>query len=260
LSGRNEFALKEVANEIKQLGSEAVVVAGDLADAATIDRIVDSAIKSFKRIDALILGAGVSMGFRFEEMTNMSAARRIMEVNFFANVALTNKVLPYVLYTPLHHCPRKLDSIKILSVFSHLIQSRGRLAAITSGVGVVVPVATRTIYGASKSALQSFLESLRWEIESKHGVFITIVMPDTTKTNQNVNRIGPDGSNSATKFSWDLSKGYSPDFVARLALVGIQKGDREVAFDWPMTRILRSLIPNWIEWAGNISASRLTSK
>lgn len=98
LNGRNKSALDEVAKEVQQLGAKATVVVADLADPATPEKIVTAAISSYKKIDCLILAAGVSMGFRFEEMTDMTAARKIMEVNYFANVSIIKLALPYGIF------------------------------------------------------------------------------------------------------------------------------------------------------------------
>jgi len=52
-------AAAEVADQIKALGSEAVVVAGDVGDWATGEGLVAAAVQAFGRLDAVVNNAGI---------------------------------------------------------------------------------------------------------------------------------------------------------------------------------------------------------
>lgn len=45
--------------------------------------MIDTAILHFKRIDILILNAGVSARFKFEELKDISLFNKLMDTNFY---------------------------------------------------------------------------------------------------------------------------------------------------------------------------------
>jgi 3-oxoacyl-[acyl-carrier protein] reductase len=59
LNDINPSAANAVADEIKALGSDAVVVAGDIGDWATGEELVATAVRSYGRLDAVVNNAGV---------------------------------------------------------------------------------------------------------------------------------------------------------------------------------------------------------
>ncbi|MET3165402.1 UNVERIFIED_ORG: NADP-dependent 3-hydroxy acid dehydrogenase YdfG [Arthrobacter sp. UYEF10] len=58
LAGRREGLLKETAELVRQDGSEAHVVAGDIRDPERVTELVDDALARFGRIDVLVDNAG----------------------------------------------------------------------------------------------------------------------------------------------------------------------------------------------------------
>lgn len=46
-------------------------------------RLVDAAIEHFGQLDLLILNAGVSAHFMFEDCQDMNVFKKIMDINFF---------------------------------------------------------------------------------------------------------------------------------------------------------------------------------
>jgi len=53
-------------------------------------------VELFGQIDVLILNAGISAHFLFEDIENMEVFKKLMEVNFFGCVYPTRYALPYL--------------------------------------------------------------------------------------------------------------------------------------------------------------------
>jgi NAD(P)-dependent dehydrogenase (short-subunit alcohol dehydrogenase family) len=100
--------------------------------------LIEKTIEIFGQIDVLILNAGISAHFLFEDMENMEVFKRLMEVNFFGCVYPTRYALP------------------------HLKKTHGQLVVMSSYSGEVGLI-YRTGYCATKFAVTGFFESLRME-------------------------------------------------------------------------------------------------
>jgi len=87
---------KAVADEIRGIGGEAVVVQADVSKRADADRLIASAIKSFGKLDILISNAGIIIDRPFTESTDEDWTRSI-EINLkgFFNVA--RAALPHMM-------------------------------------------------------------------------------------------------------------------------------------------------------------------
>jgi NAD(P)-dependent dehydrogenase (short-subunit alcohol dehydrogenase family) len=87
---------KAVADEIRGIGGEAIVVQADVSKRADADRLIASAIKSFGKLDILISNAGIIIDRPFTESTDEDWTRSI-EINLkgFFNVA--RAALPHMM-------------------------------------------------------------------------------------------------------------------------------------------------------------------
>ncbi|MFQ5928635.1 MAG: SDR family oxidoreductase [Acidobacteriota bacterium] len=168
LAARNVDALNEVAAQVERCGSTVLVQPTDVTDKAQCRVMTDTTMETFKRIDFLILNAGVSMWARFDEITDMSVFRKLMETNYFGAVNCIYSALP------------------------HLRQSHGTIVAISS-LQAVLGVPKHTGYSASKHALKGLLEAL--ELEMGDEVHILNVMPGWIRdTNLRANAFKGDGT------------------------------------------------------------------
>lgn len=140
LHGRDKVSLDELAKQITKLGSKAVIVTGDVTSEKTVEALAQEAKK--EKIDILVNNAGAYLS---KPVTEMSAEelRSVMEVNFFAQVILTKKVLTY-----------------FLEKGSGLIVNINSVAGKQGSLG-------EAAYSASKHALKGFSESLKFETTSK---------------------------------------------------------------------------------------------
>lgn len=137
LNGRNLERLEKVRAELAQTGARVLAVAGDVSDPAAGQRLVDTTIQTFGRIDVLVNNAGMNM-FGTVEASDALAMQRIMDINFWGALWTTRAALPY------------------------LRQSRGSVLFMSS-IAAFHGLPLNAVYSASKRALASLAESLRIE-------------------------------------------------------------------------------------------------
>jgi short-subunit dehydrogenase len=152
LNARNEARLREVIPDANPL-----IVAGDITDPATRQRIVDETIARFGQIDVVINNAGAGL-YSPAWRASIEDARRLMELNLFAPLALTQLAVP-------HMRTRK----------SGMIVNVGSMAG-------KITLPWFTLYSVSKYALGSLTEGLRMELK-RDGIHAMIVCPGYVATN-----------------------------------------------------------------------------
>lgn len=171
LVSRNREALDSLANQIRQAGSEALVIPTDVTRRDQCERAVIEAAATFGQLDMVICSAGVSMRSVFTA-TDPAAMEAVMQVNFYGTLFVAHAALP------------------------HLQRSKGSLVAISSLVGKR-GTPTYSIYGASKFAVQGLFESLRIEL-APLGIHVGVVSPGHVATPLREQTLGPDGKPWAT--------------------------------------------------------------
>lgn len=198
LSARNTDRLKEIAD---QLSGDHLILQMDLEHSSEFNLKVDEVMKKYGRIDVLVNNGGMSQRSNAID-TSLEIDRKIMEVNYFGNIALTKAVLP---------------------IFHK--QKEGRVLVISSISGKF-GFFLRSAYSASKHALHGFYESLRLE-EEKNGLQITIACPGKINTDISVNALDGSGSKHGV-MDHNQATGMSADECARQLVVALEKGKREV--------------------------------
>ncbi|HSW13663.1 MAG TPA: SDR family oxidoreductase [Solimonas sp.] len=165
LSSRRESELERVRKALPR-PQEVAVLPLDLAQLDAADA-VRRAAAFFGPVDVLANNAGISQRTTALE-TPMAAYRQIMEVDFFAPVALTQALLPGMLARGAGHV------VVVSSVFGHIAMAR------------------RTGYAAAKHALHGWYDSARIELGNQ-GIRFTLACPGFVNTNVSANALGPDG-------------------------------------------------------------------
>jgi len=153
LVARREDQLKNVVKKCEELGASKVLpFIADVSLRQSNKDMVEFTIKSFGRLDAIILNAGRGSLKTFKDLneSDLDGYRDIMEVNYWGCVYGTFFALP------------------------NLLTSKGRIIVVSSLAGKIGPP-TRTGYAPTKHALHGFFASLRCEVGSDVG--ITIVCP-----------------------------------------------------------------------------------
>lgn len=151
---RKESHAQEFLNEVGALHAQAFVL--DVTEYEKVDAMINSIASQQKSIDILVNNAGYGLLGAVEE-ASLSEVRLQMEVNFFAPLNLTQKVLPFM---------REQGAGHILQVSS----AAGFNA--TMGMG---------IYNASKYALEGFSQALALDL-SDSPIKVTIIEPGPFRT------------------------------------------------------------------------------
>ncbi len=200
----------------------------DLAKADAFPAAVAEVLARCGQIDVLVNNGGVS-----QRSLAMDAAleveRAIMEVDYFAPVALTKAVLP-----------------------SMLARRSGQVVVISSVMGYL-GTPGRSSYAAAKHALHGYFDSLRAEVW-RQGVAVTIVCPGYVNTSVSANALGPRGERN-NRTDATHHRGITAERCAAAILRAVARrkneiyvGGREVAgiylqrfFPALLTRIIRRM-------------------
>ena len=200
LSARNTEALETLKSELPN-PDQHLVVQLDLSDSSNFNDLAAHVASSMGSIDVLVNNGGMSQRSEAHE-TPLDVDRRIMEVNYFGNIALTKSVLPYF---------RK--------------QQSGTFVVISSIAGKF-GFFLRSAYSASKHALHGFYESLMLE-EEKNGIQVTIACPGKINTNISVNALNSSGEKHG-EMDHNQATGMSAEQCAAQLIKAVSKGKREV--------------------------------
>lgn len=199
LSGRNEKALQDLASELATI--PVAIHPFDVAETSKAPDFVAQAIAFFGHVDVLVNNAGFSQ--RSQVMDTLpEVERRIMEVNYFAPVALSKAILP-------HFVARK----------------KGHIVVVSSIAGIF-GFKLRSSYAAAKHALHGYFEALRLEMHEVP-VYVTIVCPGRVNTAISYHALKADGTAHNT-LDEGQRKGISAERCARLMIRAIQRRRKEI--------------------------------
>ena len=226
LAARRVERLEALAAEIRALGSEAFVMAVDVASAADVQRFVKATVERFGRLDVMVNNAG--SGVRgYVEQTPVDDFRRLMEVNYLGTVYGCQAALPVM---------RR--------------QGRGVIINVSSIVGHRA-LAGGAAYAATKAAQVSLTEALRMELRGT-GIAACTVHPVSTETEF----ADVAAQASAGRKGGPVGPRQSADAVAR-AIVACARRPRPEVYPYRLSRAvvwLNALAPGFVDWI----ASRAT--
>jgi short-subunit dehydrogenase len=150
LTARSKTGLEAAA------GGKALITPGDLTDDAVRRKVVERTLERYDTIDILINNAAT--GFYLPSWSDsMEHTRRMMELNFFALLGLTQLVVP------------------------HMRERRSGMIVNVGSIAGKLTLPWMTLYSASKSAVGSFTEGLRMELQ-RDGVRAMLVCPGYVTT------------------------------------------------------------------------------
>ncbi|MCH9682049.1 MAG: SDR family oxidoreductase [Deltaproteobacteria bacterium] len=151
LVSRTQAQLEQVAQEVRDIGREALVHACDLSDADAPKAIVTATIERFGRVDVLVNNAAMNYVANLV-MSKDEQWAQVYELNVFAMVRLTRLVL------------------------RHLIRRKaGRIINISS-VSAKMGAAYNSAYSSSKAAMFGFTKSVAREV-ARLGITVNAVCP-----------------------------------------------------------------------------------
>lgn len=200
LSSRNINALEELKKKCLEYTAECYVIPIDLEKNTDYKNKTEEVIQKCKSIDYLIVNGGVSQRSLIAE-TPLELDRKIMEINYFGNIAISKSVLPQM-----------------------ISQKAGHIIIVSSIVGKFgFPL--RSAYSASKHALHGFYETLRAEHKNDN-IKVSIVIPGRVKTNISLNALKKDGSQHQI-LDHGQAEGISSEVCSRKIIKAIQKNKKE---------------------------------
>lgn len=157
LAARREAKLNEVADAVRKLGSEALVVPTDVSLKTQVDALVKKTLEHYGgRIDILLNNAGYGQLSTIEE-TSAKEMKDILAVNYMGTYYATAAVLPHM---------KQRGSGHIINI-SSVAGARG------------FPL--MGAYCVTKAAQRSLTEALRIELDGT-GVHASVVCPVFTET------------------------------------------------------------------------------
>ena len=202
LTSSSAERLETVAAKCRELGaSEVAVLPYDMSVTKGIEALVEKAWTVFKGIDIVMLNAGISQRTNVED-TSMEMVRKIMEINYFAPVAIAKELLP------------------------RMVSAGGGKIAVTTSIAERFGFPRRCGYSSSKFALYGFFETLQAEYYNA-GIKVTIVCPG--RVNTNISRYALDkGGKPHGVMDPGQAGGMSAEKAAQIITRAISKGKREV--------------------------------
>ena len=165
LCARRPERCQKAAEELSQLGVEAIALPCDVKNPASVQQLVGETFTQFGRIDVLVNNAGISWGAPAEQMS-LEDWNKVIETN------LTGTFL----------CAQAVGKIMIQ-------QGRGKIINIASvaGLGGAPPELPAVGYHASKGGVISFTKDLacKW---ARHNIQVNAIAPGWFPTHMS-NRI-----------------------------------------------------------------------
>lgn len=173
----------------------------DLMQVDQIPGFAKQARAAFGPVSVLVNNAGLSQRSLLKD-TELPVYRRLMELDYFAPVALTQAVLPDM-----------------------LAAKAGHVVAISSVVGKMgVPL--RTGYSAAKHALHGFYEAARAELHAE-GLRFTIACPGFVQTDVSRNALNGQGG-AHGELDEAIAKGITPQQCAKKVWRAVEQNRDEV--------------------------------
>lgn len=225
LSARREAELERVRSGLISEGAapdDIYVLPFDMLDYAAYDTVLEKALSFHGGPSFLINNAGISQRSLAVD-TSMETYRTLMEIDVFAQIALTKALLP------------------------HFVEKGAGHFMIIASVAGKVGVPYRTGYCAAKHAVMGYFDALRAELAHK-GIRVTTVTPGFIQTNIAQNALMGDGSRF-DQVDKNIAEGMEVNECARQIMQGLAKGKKEIAVaKWNEKRalILKRFLPNLV--------------
>jgi NAD(P)-dependent dehydrogenase (short-subunit alcohol dehydrogenase family) len=198
LAARNESDLEQAVQGIRRRGGRAVHSAGDVASREDVERLAETAIREFGRIDTWVNNAAVAVYGRLMELP-AEDMRRQFDVNYWGQVYGSRAAVP------------------------HLRRQGGALINVASALADrAIPLQGN--YCAAKHALKGFTDALRMELEEEGApISVTLVKPGSIDT--------PLFDKARTLLGVEpqpVPPVYAPELVARAILQCAQHPTRDI--------------------------------
>jgi short-subunit dehydrogenase len=222
-AARSADLLAELAAEVRAAGGTVETVVADVTSPADREAMLATAVDKFGGLDVLVNNAGIGATGHFMD-TSPDTLRTIFEVNYFGPCELIRLCLPAL----------KQGTTPAIVNISSVFGRRGWPA--------------RSLYSASKFAVQGFSEAIRAELV-KDGIDVIVVSPGLTRTNFSQNLL-----ENKAKIPLDHLRGMTSDQVAVAAWDAVAAGTPDVTLT--ARGKLLVLVTRFAPWVIDIGARR----
>jgi len=177
LNARNLQSLEMVASEIKDLGSESVIVSGDISNSSVVKQAVESAVSNFGKIDILVNNAGSGRTSTGEYVAYEDLEEKdwyyILEQNVKSTHLCSQLVIPHM---------KKLHRGSIVNISS----VAGRTCEPGfSGKKLLAPI--EATYVSAKAAVNGLTRQLAKDL-GHHGIRVNAVAPGVILSSERLER------------------------------------------------------------------------
>lgn len=198
--------LAEVEQKCLSLGAQCKILTFDLSNLEDMDTLTDNAFAAFGQIDIAYLNAGISQRGKTMQ-TDFAVDRKIMDVNFFAPVRITKRLLP------------------------KMIENGGGTIAVTSSIAGKFGFPLRSSYASSKFALYGFFETVHAEYYDEN-IRVVMVCPGRVRTQISFNALEADGTKHG-RMDEGQQRGITAEKAARKIVKAIKQQKPEVLVGGP---------------------------
>lgn len=219
LSARRVAELERVKAACDGSPDDIMILPMDMREKTGMSALAENVVDRFGVPDVAILNAGISNRSYIRD-TQFDVFERIMDVNFFGNVALSKALIPYWM-------EKKSGQFVVISSLSGKFASPGRGP-----------------YSASKHALHGYFDTLRME-HYRDNIKVMMVCPGFVQTNVTKNSLRADGAPQG-KLDKTTANGMPAAEAAKRIIRGIEKNKQEIAFGGKETLglLIKRFFPN----------------
>jgi len=196
VAARREDRLETLAEEVREVGAEALVVPTDVGEESDVEALVDETVSRFGRLDTLVANAGVMLGGRVEDLST-DAYTTMRRVNVDGAFYCARAALP------------------------HLRETSGHLLFVGSFAGQY-PRPGNPAYAATKWWVEGFARSLAGQAGSD-GVVVSTVRPTEVRT-----ELGSE-EGSASRERFDPGEMIEPEEIAEAIHFAVAQPNAAIA-------------------------------
>lgn len=172
----------------------------DIEETVTLANFARESWNLYQSIDFIFLNAGMAVRDMILD-TDLEMVYKVMNINFFSNVALSKAFLPF------------------------MRENKNGCFVVTSSLCGKFGIPKLGAYSASKHALHGFFESLRAEYE-QDGIKVTMITAGLVKTNITVHALNGNGKVSG-KMQPSVAAGIAPKDCANGIIKAVAAGKHE---------------------------------
>ncbi len=143
---------RQVMEQIKRMGAQAVLSAGDLTQPGDVDSLIQTTLNGFGRLDVLVNNAGIYPGQFFVDLS-LEEWRKVLDANLTSTFLCTQAAARQM-----------------------IVQGDGGAVVNISSIEAQNPTPLHTHYCAAKAAVDQFSRTTANEL-GRHGIRVNVVSP-----------------------------------------------------------------------------------